>query len=303
MKAPNKFLHNNGETYASLNDFIDAIEALPIDLTRIFTLLREVDAKVSNLEHLISSSISNLLANTESFQENKSICISRLRSLLIQIIPYADEKISVASSARDIIKKHLKRLDSDFSLIENEMPPAVRFGSTNHPAFSSNINISKSENRKETVSTKRTTTEELNIPNNSKGNHRENSTPIRKKRIFHINGGTTPPRPNTPDKDRKRGNTCEKFKSKDQNQQSHFQPRRELIRKINILLYPNEPTYCYCDQISYGEMVACDGKKCQREWFHLPCIGLPEPPQGEWYCDECVLEKQIKGRRPRRKIG
>ncbi|KAG5439980.1 hypothetical protein PCK2_000672 [Pneumocystis canis] len=41
-------------------------------------------------------------------------------------------------------------------------------------------------------------------------------------------------------------------------------------------------------------MVACDGRKCQREWFHLPCIGLSEPPQGEWYCDECVLEKQTK---------
>ncbi|KTW28341.1 uncharacterized protein T551_02760 [Pneumocystis jirovecii RU7] len=318
MKAPNKFLHNNEETYASLNDFTDAIEALPMDLTRNFTLLREVDAKVSSLQHLISSSISNLLTNTNSFQETKSISSSKLQSLLIQIIPYADEKISLASSTRDAVKKHLKRLDLDFSLIENEIPAIIRLGSTSHPAFSSNSNISRSETRKETIATRRTTTEELNIPNNSRGNHRENSTPIRKKRISHINGGATSPRFDTPDKDKKKGGTYEKIKSRDQNQQSQFQLRREPIKKkfksrfitfyyimfkINILIYPNEPTYCYCDQVSYGEMVACDGKKCHREWFHLPCIGLPEPPQGEWYCDECALEKQSKGRRPRRKIG
>ncbi|KAG5517995.1 hypothetical protein PMAC_000450 [Pneumocystis sp. 'macacae'] len=237
MKAPNKFLHNNGETYAYLNDFTDAIEALPMDLTRNFTLLREVDAKVSNLQHLISSSISNLLTNTDSFQETKSISSSRLRSLLVQIIPYADEKISVASSTRDAIKKHLKRLDLDFSLIENEIPAIIRFGSANHPAFSSNSNISKSETRKEAIATRRAAAEELNISNNSKGNHRENPTLIRKKKVSHINGGTTPPRFDTLDKDKKRGNTYEKIKSKDQNQQSQFQLRKELIKKTSEVLY------------------------------------------------------------------
>ncbi|KAG4301748.1 hypothetical protein PCK1_001985 [Pneumocystis canis] len=231
MKAPNKFLYNNGETYAPLNDFVDAIEALPMDLTRNFTLLREVDAKVSNLQYLISSSISNLLTNTKSFQETNSIYISRLRSLLIQIIPFADEKISVASSTRDVLKKHLKRLDFDFSLIENEIPAVIRFGSTNHPAFSSNLNISKSENRKETIGTRKTSTEELNISNSSKGNYRENFTPIRKKKISHVNGGTTPPKFDISDRDKKKGNTCEKFKSKDQSQQMQFQLKKELVRK------------------------------------------------------------------------
>jgi len=39
-----------------------------------------------------------------------------------------------------------------------------------------------------------------------------------------------------------------------------------------------ELTYCYCNGISYGQMVACDGKECQREWFHLECVGLAEAP-------------------------
>ena len=39
-----------------------------------------------------------------------------------------------------------------------------------------------------------------------------------------------------------------------------------------------EPRYCYCNGISYGEMVACDMEGCKREWFHLDCVGLSRPP-------------------------
>lgn len=47
--------------------------------------------------------------------------------------------------------------------------------------------------------------------------------------------------------------------------------------------------YCYCDDISYGEMVACDNKNCMREWFHLRCVGLEKAPgkNTKWFCDEC----------------
>ena len=89
-----------------------------------------------------------------------------------------------------------------------------------------------------------------------------------------------------------------------------------------------EPTYCYCESISYGEMVGCDAKDCRREWFHLGCVGLDKAPgkngrcsiislvflpvHGElidldvltllalvkWYCDECkanLKDKKFNG--------
>ena len=40
----------------------------------------------------------------------------------------------------------------------------------------------------------------------------------------------------------------------------------------------DEPTYCYCNGISYGEMIACDADECPREWFHLECVGLKVAP-------------------------
>ncbi|KAG2199431.1 hypothetical protein INT47_011543 [Mucor saturninus] len=58
----------------------------------------------------------------------------------------------------------------------------------------------------------------------------------------------------------------------------------------------DEPLYCFCQQVSYGEMVACDGENCPFEWFHMDCVGLDEPPKGAWYCEDCLNELRNKRR-------
>ena len=45
--------------------------------------------------------------------------------------------------------------------------------------------------------------------------------------------------------------------------------------------------YCFCQSVSYGEMVACDGENCKFEWFHYSCVNLKEPPKGAWFCPDC----------------
>lgn len=55
-----------------------------------------------------------------------------------------------------------------------------------------------------------------------------------------------------------------------------------------------EPTYCYCQRVSFGDMIACDNDSCTIEWFHLACAGLPPgfQPKGNWYCKECTAATQ-----------
>ncbi|KAL2923217.1 PHD finger protein ING2 [Bienertia sinuspersici] len=53
---------------------------------------------------------------------------------------------------------------------------------------------------------------------------------------------------------------------------------------------PNEPIYCVCHQVSFGDMIACDNESCLGgEWFHYACVGLtPETRfKGKWYCPTC----------------
>ena len=81
-------------------------------------------------------------------------------------------------------------------------------------------------------------------------------------------------------------------------------------------------TYCVCNGVSYGEMIACDDASCETEWvslpsdlhldmihelrqFHLMCVGLQVPPQGEWYCEACRNKRNGRrtGRGGKKKTG
>jgi hypothetical protein len=50
----------------------------------------------------------------------------------------------------------------------------------------------------------------------------------------------------------------------------------------------NEPIYCVCRQVAFGEMVSCDNEDCEIEWFHYPCVGLTKEPKNQWFCPWCV---------------
>lgn len=70
---------------------------------------------------------------------------------------------------------------------------------------------------------------------------------------------------------------------------------RVLNVDIDMPIDPNEPTYCTCNRVSFGEMVGCDSQDCKVEWFHFECVGLTTPPKGKWFCPECTAlrKKQL----------
>ena len=53
----------------------------------------------------------------------------------------------------------------------------------------------------------------------------------------------------------------------------------------------NEPRYCVCNGVSYGDMISCDNTFCEKEWFHFACINLSSKPKGKWYCNDCKVLK------------
>ncbi|KAK4685121.1 hypothetical protein P7C73_g5037, partial [Tremellales sp. Uapishka_1] len=53
---------------------------------------------------------------------------------------------------------------------------------------------------------------------------------------------------------------------------------------------PNEPTYCFCNDVSYDSMIGCSNDDCEVEWYHLACVGLKVAPKGDWYCDNCRVK-------------
>ncbi|KAL0247204.1 hypothetical protein I308_104239 [Cryptococcus tetragattii IND107] len=87
-------------------------------------------------------------------------------------------------------------------------------------------------------------------------------------------------------------------KRKGKPKQSESQDENEEVKAEehwNIPPDPNEPRYCYCNRVSFGEMIGCDNDECPLEWFHLPCIGLENPPTGKWLCDLCKPKTNGQG--------
>lgn len=101
------------------------------------------------------------------------------------------------------------------------------------------------------------------------------------------------------------GDTDEKSGSNNQNQDSSNREEASTAEclAMDMPLDPNEPKYCTCHQVSFGEMIACDNKDCPIEWFHFACVDLKSKPKGKWYCPECFnINKKGKHKFKRQRL-
>ena len=81
-------------------------------------------------------------------------------------------------------------------------------------------------------------------------------------------------------KDKKKGSSLKeegkkkkKQKNEPQTTPSHPYPNLPVPQEVlDMPVDPNEPTYCLCGQVSYGEMIGCDNPDCPIEWFHVSRI-------------------------------
>eukprot|EP00250_Pteridium_aquilinum_P012017 c20456_g1_i2 orf=457-1257(-) len=77
--------------------------------------------------------------------------------------------------------------------------------------------------------------------------------------------------------------------------------KRQVVEKLvsedlDLPIDPNEPTYCYCQNVSFGKMIACDNENCKIEWFHFQCVGIKDQPKGKWYCPDCAPKMKQRRR-------
>nr|VZI43690.1 unnamed protein product [Spirometra erinaceieuropaei] len=63
--------------------------------------------------------------------------------------------------------------------------------------------------------------------------------------------------------------------------------KRETMHSVATENKEDQRRYCFCHDVSYGDMIACDAPNCPFEWFHYNCVGLVVAPKGEWFCPSC----------------
>ena len=50
--------------------------------------------------------------------------------------------------------------------------------------------------------------------------------------------------------------------------------------------------WCYCRSEEFAQMIGCDSKDCEIEWFHTSCLKLTFIPKGKWLCPNCHKKKK-----------
>ena len=179
-----------------------------------------------------------------------------------------DDKVSIAIQTYELVDKHIRKLDSDLAKFEAEMKEKGR--------------LSQTETEEEE--------EEQETKNSKKGNKKVQKAKANKKKKKE---GA----PTTAEKTKK-GQKAGASPGILQGVPPLTLPPGGLLpvpqEVLDMPVDPNEPTYCLCNQVSYGEMIGCDNDFCTIEWFHFGCMNLTTKPKGKWYCPQCITQFKKK---------
>ncbi|CAH1764686.1 7834_t:CDS:2 [Entrophospora sp. SA101] len=258
-----------------LDDYLDTLESLPSELQRNFTLMRQLDASSTESMDNVSKRAFHLLEHLNDLsKEERAEELKKLGKTLNDNNKHGAEKVSLANSTYNTVDRHIRRLDDDLHKFEDEQMTGPE-------------SSSPSTTRKHKEKGEKTEKAEKSHRNDKKSqNGSEQST------------GKTAVSRNTGEKEREKPNKSSRKKDSSKSSKSKASEKTDDSQAAaDMPIDPNEPIYCYCQQVSWGEMVACDNNECEIEWFHYPCVSLKAPPKGKWYCPDCTEKLKIRHKR------
>lgn len=243
-----------------LEHYLDSLESLPMELQRNFNLMRDLDSRSQDLLKEIDSMAEDYLNNVGTMSgESRKEHLDKIQTLFNKSKEFGDDKVQLAMQTYEMVDKHIRRLDSDLARFEAELKERSVDGSR--------------DGQKETK---------------DKGGKKKRKEVPGKDASDDVASGKK--------KKRKSGASGGEDEAAVVNVLSP--PISLALNHANDVLDmpvdPNEPTYCLCHQVSYGEMIGCDNPDCPIEWFHFVCVGLTTKPKGKWYCPRCTADKKKK---------
>ncbi|XP_067140602.1 inhibitor of growth protein 5 [Centruroides vittatus] len=245
-------------TAVYLEHYLDSLETLPSELQRNFTLMRDLDSRAQEELKTIDRLASEYLKNVRNMtSEQRAENMEKIQKKFKKAQDYGDDKVQLAMQTYEMVDKHIRRLDADLARFEAELKDKA-----------------------------------LGIHSDSDSSHRKKGRKAADKNDKKKGRGR-----GASDDDDIPKSARKKFKVQPIQQDISPLPSLSITHPSDVLdmpVDPNEPTYCLCHQVSYGEMIGCDNPDCPIEWFHFACVGLTSKPKGKWYCPKCSAERKKK---------
>nr|XP_057938508.1 inhibitor of growth protein 1 [Doryrhamphus excisus] len=275
-----------------VEEYLDLVESLPFDLQRSVSLMKEIDAKYQDVLKELDDAYERYRKESDSPQRRKlQMSIQRA---LIRSQELGDEKIQIAGQMVELVENRTRQMDlhSELLLTSQEVPEshiaAAPSMATTAASMSSSLSSAITPNKTSHHDKKRDEATPGFV--GSGGGDKSGGKRSRRQKNGDGRdsyGGLDPAEDVGAGASReKRAKSSSKKKKR-----SKGKSERE-VSPPDLPIDPDEPTYCLCEQVSYGEMIGCDNDECPIEWFHFSCVGLHHKPKGKWYCPKCRGENE-----------
>ncbi|XP_062896269.1 inhibitor of growth protein 4 isoform X1 [Mobula hypostoma] len=242
-----------------LEHYLDSIENLPFELQRNFQLMRDLDQRTEDLKVEIDKLAGEYVSHARTLgAEQKLQLVRQIQSAYSKCKEFGDDKVQLAMQTYEMVDKHIRRLDTDLARFEADLKEKQIESSDCDSCSSKGKKKGRIQKEKKTARTRsKVKTSDDDVPKNGQKKMKTSHT------VEYVAPSVT-------------------F--------GNVHPSDVLDMPVD----PNEPTYCLCHQVSYGEMIGCDNPDCSIEWFHFACVGLTTKPRGKWYCPRCLQDRKRK---------
>ncbi|KAK1386481.1 PHD finger protein ING [Heracleum sosnowskyi] len=239
-----------------VDDYLDYASTFPAELQRLLNTVRELDDRSQAMINQTKQQTSYFLgldsdcSKIGNYEDDDLALKREIEAIQNNALSLCTEKVLLARQAYDLIDGHIKRLDEDLNNFADDLKQEGKL-SPDEPAILPPVPLVPKIEKRKSV----------------------NVAPLWRK-----------------------------FSDMDRDWEQERDRDLELMPPPGILkndyapieidqpIDPNEPIYCVCNQVSFGDMIACDNDNCQGgEWFHYQCVGLtPETRFKEkWFCPSC----------------
>lgn len=261
-----------------IENYLDCVENLPNDLQRHVSRLRELDATCQTYLREVDQHQEALRNDIDLSVRRRALL--RVQQALIAAQEIGDEKLQIVQQVQDLIENKSRQLDVDYHNLDfGKEQENCESNRESNSTINSNPSANSNNAERLPKRARRTRTETL-----VDSSHAMDMIVVSETRSSTLTNSS-----NGNQKKTTTANTSKKKKRKSRQGSQHNQHREDTPPPLedDLAIDPDEPTYCLCDQISYGEMILCDNDLCPIEWFHFSCVSLSTKPKGKWFCPKC----------------
>ncbi|KAK9664673.1 hypothetical protein RND81_14G060500 [Saponaria officinalis] len=239
-----------------VDDYLEYASTLPAELQRLFNTIRELDERSQGMieQTRKQTKRSFVMSSRRGYGDDDDDAFDKLCKAIEDsqdnALSLCTEKVLLARQAHDLIDSHIRRLDEDLNYFAEDLKQEGKIPQ-DEPAILPPLPLMAPKPEKQRYGT----------PQSRRFGYRDR------------------------DWNRERDKDSELMPPPGSHKKEFNVPA-----EIDQPEDPNEPIYCICHQVHFGDMIACDNEKCKEgEWFHYACVGLtPETRfEGKWYCPTC----------------